>query len=434
MCLFSFLSVEKTFSGTRLQVVPGQVVTENDTKLRAGAIKLLQASNDEESHLYHKIAYQNIVSDEVGNKFVDGTGTLGSITHTLDVTHAETEVRHIGFVKVHKAASSTMQNIFFRFGKRRSLTFAFTIHPNYFSRTAKSSLPLVKPSKRSSYDIICNHGVFNKSVYSAILPKDTVYLAIVREPLDLFISSVNYYTQRGYLLDYLARVPGNKLHNLIEKPEIYDKGTFSYTRNVLARDLGFQDTNNTQTVAAKLKELGETLKLVLLVEYFDESLVLMKRYLNWKLGDILYISSNVYKSEGRSVNDLNPADVDKFKDRNNLDYIVYDFFYDKFWKQFNMESDGIYEEVLHFKRVLTKLKTFCNGGMESHEQNSVGALVIDESKWNENTVVTYEECTYMKKAELKFITELRALQGSELRPPRRVQRMVPPNLRRFPRA
>ena len=411
-------------------MVPGQSVGENDSKHRAGAIKLLQAPNDEDVQLSQQNAYQNIASDEAGYRFVDGRTSFGTITHALDVSHAETEVRHIGFVKVHKAASSTMQNIFFRFGIKRSLTFAFSIHPNYFSRTAKSSLPLVKPSKRSSYDIICNHGVFNKSVYSAILPKDTVYLAIVREPLDLFISSVNFYTQRRYLLDYLARVPEEKLHNLIQKPEVYDRGTFSYTRNVLARDLGFPDTNNTPTIIARLKELGETMKLVLLVEYFDESLILMKRYLNWKLGDILYISSNVYKSEGRGINDLTPDDVDKFKERNKLDYFVYDFFHDKFWKQFTVENGDIIAEVLHFKRVLTKIKTFCNEENESEE----ATLVIAESNWNEDTVVTFKDCTYMRKAELDFITELRALQGSELKPPRKVQKVVVSrNVRRIPK-
>ena len=423
--------VEKTFSVTRIQAIPGQIIGENGTKHRAGAIKLLQVPSDEDEQLSQQNAYQNIASGQAEYILVDGNGVVERITHALDVSHAETEVRHIGFVKVHKAASSTMQNIFFRFGKKRSLTFVFTTHPNYFSRTAASSLPLVRPSKRSSYDIICNHGVFNESIYSAILPKDTVYLAIVREPLDLFISSVNFYTQRSYLLDYLARVPDNKLHNLIQRPEIYDRGIFSYTRNVLARDLGFLPINNTQTIIARLKELGETMKLVLLVEYFDESLILMKRYLNWKLNDILYIPSNVYKSEGRTLNDLTPEDVDKFKVRNSLDYFVYDFFYDKFWKQFTAENDDIVDEVLHFKRVLTKLKTFCNEENESREP----LLVIAETKWNENTLVTSQDCTYMRKPELEFITELRALQGSELRPPRRVRKVVRvQNLRRLPNA
>lgn len=413
-CLLSFLSLEKTNYKPKLEIVPGISPLHNETNHRAGGVKLLQAPYDEESLSDHLDAYSN------GAAISPGTSI------SLDVQHAKAEVRHIGFVKVHKAASSTVQNIFFRFGKKRGLTFVFTVHPNYFSRTARFSLPLVKPSKRSSYDIICNHGVFNKSVYGAILPKDTVYLAIVRQPLDLFISSVNYYTQKRYLLDYLARVPGNKLQNLIQKPEIYDKALFSYTRNVLARDLGFPATNDTSVINKKLEELGKTLKLVLLVEYFDESLILMKRYLHWGLEDILHLSNNVYRKDGMSLNDITPADVEKFKERNALDYRVYDFFYHKFWKQFAMETEDIYEEILHFKRVLTKVRVFCNG----EPLTQIDFLILAKSNWNDEIRVTANDCKYMKIEELDFIRELRVIQGSELQTRRRV---LPPGVRRFPR-
>ena len=380
----------------------------NGTSLRVGGIKLLQTHNDDTG--------KHFPGSELGSATrpdeVDDCFNENDIEHALDVKHAQTEVRHIGFVKVHKAASSTMQNMFFRFGMKRGLTFVFTNHPNYFSRVRTSHLPLVKPTKRTGYDIICTHGVFNKSIYSALLPGDTVYLAIVRQPLDLFISSLNYYNQPGLRLDYIARTPGNKLQNLIRHPEVYDKSLFSYTRNLLARDLGFTALvqNDTVAIMNKLNTLGETLKLVMLVEYFDESLVLMKRYLGWTLHDILYISNNVYQKNGYSLKDITPADVEKFKQRNYLDYYVYDFFYKKFWAQFEHETDNIHGEVLHFKRILMKLKTFCNRTTVSDD-----VMVVGKSTWNEEFRVNEEECTLMKKEELEFIRELRKIQGSELR-------------------
>lgn len=130
-CLFSFQSVEKAFIWTKLKIIGSQASLRDETQFSFETIK-------------------------------------------LDVHHAEMEVRHIGFVKVHKAASSTMSNIFYRFGKKRNLTFVFTRHPNYFSRTASITYPLIKPSKRIGYDILCNHGVFNKTLYSSILPKDCI--------------------------------------------------------------------------------------------------------------------------------------------------------------------------------------------------------------------------------------------------------------------
>ncbi|XP_053385833.1 galactosylceramide sulfotransferase-like [Mercenaria mercenaria] len=325
------------------------------------------------------------------------------------------EVRHIGFLKVHRAASSTMQNMFFRFGLKRNLTYVFTNHPKYFSRTAQRHLPLVKPRYRNGYDILCNHGVFNYDIYSSLLPKDTVYLAIVRDPLAVFISAVNYYSQKSQNIDYIARIRGNRLQYLIQRPEVYDKEFFSYTKNVMARDFGFPETNDQSQIDSKLKELGHIFKLVLLSEHFEDSLILMKRYLNWKLKDILFLPNNVYE-KGQTGIDLTLNNTEQFEIRNQLDYSVYNYFYKKFWDQFNEETDDIDSEVKHFKNVLFHLKTFCNNKIEFPE-NDGSVLTVEESKWTEQFIVKFEDCKYMTMYELEFIELLRRKQGSELQIP-----------------
>ncbi|XP_052812161.1 galactosylceramide sulfotransferase-like [Mya arenaria] len=336
-------------------------------------------------------------------------------SHSVNATdwiaspHATQEVRHIGFLKVHKAASSTMQNIFFRFGMKRNLTFVFTDHPNYFSRTASHHLPVVTPRLRGGHDILCTHGVFNIRTYGSVLPVDAKYIAIVREPLQQFVSSVNYYSQPAQQLSYLSAIRGNRVTELIRNPK-YDPGFFSYTKNTMARDFGFPGTTALKKVYAKLTELDGIFKLVLLVEYFEESLILMKRYFNWKLEDILYISNNVYSKKGWSVQDLTPDDITKFRQRNKLDYYVYEHFYERFWRQFRSESSDIHQEVLHFKSVLERLAAFCRaeGGVNK------GLLEIEASVWGAGISVSSDDCQLMVKEELDFISLLRRIQGSEL--------------------
>ncbi|XP_052801945.1 galactosylceramide sulfotransferase-like [Mya arenaria] len=319
------------------------------------------------------------------------------------------EVRHIGFLKVHKAASSTMQNIFFRFGLKRNLTFVFTNHPNYFSRTVSQHLPLKMPRFRGDHDILCTHGIFNIQTYGSVLPKDATYIAIVREPLEQFVSSINYYSQPSSQLPYISAIPGNKLTALIRNPK-FDKGFFSYTKNSMARDFGISISTNQETIAAKLTELNSIFKLVLLVEYFEESLILLKRYFKWKHVDILFISNNVHSKEGWSKKDLTPDDIAKFKHRNWLDYYVYDHFYEEFWRKFRFELLDIHMEVLYFKRVLERLASFCRAGNESVERS----LEVETSTWDAGFRVNREECDLMLKNELDFISVLRQKQGSEL--------------------
>lgn len=332
--------------------------------------------------------------------------TTDFTTKVVPLIQQKPEVRHIGFLKVHKAASSTMQNMFFRFGLKRNLTFVFTRHPNYFSRSSRNHLQLVKPKYRDGYDILCNHGIFNYDIYSSLLPNDTVYLAIVREPLAVFISAVNYYSQKSQKIDYIARIPGNRLQNLIQKPLVYDRGFFSYTKNVMARDFGFPETSEQSRVEAKLEELNKVFKLVLFVEHFEESLILMKRYLNWKLKDILFLSNNVY-GKGQTVADLTSEDIELFKQRNKLDYLLYDFFKKIFWEKYKSESDDIEAEVESFKEVLQRLNEFCR-------KANGGALIVQRSRWTEQFTVEFDDCKLMTKDELEFIKILRQMQGSEI--------------------
>ena len=364
------------------------------------------------------------------------------------------EVRHIAFLKVHKAASSTMQNMFFRFGRKRNLTFVFTKHPNYFSRSPKNHIPLA-PKYADGYDILCNHGVFNFSTYSSLLPNDTVYIGIVRDPLSVFISAVNFYSQESQKLGYLIKIKGQKLQKLIHRPEVYDRNFFSYTKNVMARDFGFPETFNNSIIFQTLKELDKIFNLVLIVEHFEESLVLMRRYLNWKLEDILFLPNNVYikrvkteqgpyhfqrntafdqarvvpwygpvgmlrglhRDKPESKSDLSPSDIREFKIRNKMDYYVYSFFTKKFWKQFKSAPANNEQEVTYFKQVLEKLKLFCNLTEIDGDRKP---LMVRKSEWNDDFIITVDDCAFMKMEELKFIKILRYKQGSELKEVKRV--------------
>ena len=341
------------------------------------------------------------------------------------------EVRHIGFLKVHKAASSTIQNIFFRFGHQRNLSFVFTTDANYFSRKKEEHYPILPPRYRTGYDILCNHGIFNYETYASILPADTVYIAIVRDPLELFLSSVNYYTQTEMYIPYLRSVPGNKVQNLIRNTSDYDPELFSYSRNVMARDLGFPATEISGLLDRHLKLLERKLKLVMLVEYFEESLVLLKRYLNWDLKDILYIPNNVF-GKGYTVLNLTASDIELFNERNKLDVVIYNYFYARFWKQFSAEGEDIHGEVVHYKNVLKKLTTFCKNNYKPPKKGKIpptkeespilesvdesGVLIIKKSLWNKKFTVKLDDCKYMLTKELDFIGLLRKVQGSEILP------------------
>ena len=310
------------------------------------------------------------------------------------------EVRHNAFLKVHKTGSTTIQNIFFRFGYKRNLTIILPTKDNKLA----PDIPLLDPLKGKDYDILAIHARFNHTVFSSLLPKDSVYIGIVRDPLEVMISSAYYHRDLWHVL-YLQEVPkDNFILNLIRFPEKYDQEEYSLTKNSMADVFGFPfglHLSDKRKIQKYLEYLGTIFRLVLITEHFNESLVLMKRYLRWKLSDILFIPLNEYKHF--SVNDLNISETDRntFKERNFLDCELYNFFYERFVKQISLEED-ILDEVAYFTSVQRRVQLYC---LISDAQGQ--GLRISRSRWNDPFLVTKSECDLMKMPELDFIEKLR---------------------------
>ena len=277
---------------------------------------------------------------------VSKSGLIKNETISNDVT----EIRHIGFLKVHKAGSSTMQNILFRFGLKRNLTFAIPNNSNYFQ------LRTILPVKQGGhYDILAFHAKLNfkKTDFDAILPEDKVNIAIIREPLRRMISAAYYYRNFGHR--YLKTIPkDNFISELIANPDKYEPRTFSITRNSMAKDFGFSTTMKA-TEKGKIQKTLELLykefKLVLIVERFDESLVLMKRILGWKMSDILYIPSNTLKHPLVNITNVQRK---THEETCFLDYAIYSYFSKVFDVKVQREGETFEFEVAHFKELLQK--------------------------------------------------------------------------------
>ena len=315
-------------------------------------------------------------------------------TNSSDVT----EISHIGFLKVHKAGSSTMQNMFFRFGLKRNLTFAIPRNSNYF--TLKTILP-VQPGDH--YDILAFHARsnYNKDDFDAILPEDKVNIAIVREPLERMISAVYYY--RSFEVRHLKAIPkDNFISELITNPEKYEPRAFSRTKNSMARDFGFNSNtkeSDTGEIQKTLEFLDREFKLVLVVERFDESLVLMKRYLGWKMSDILYIPSNAFKHPKVNITNKQRA---KHKRTCFLDYAIYSYFSKVFDAKVQKEGPMFEFEVAHFRYMLQKTRDFCD-----KVKSEVEILEFPSYIWHLRFEISQDDCEMMKMRAVPFQKKLR---------------------------
>ena len=336
-----------------------------------------------------------------------------------------TEKQHIAFLKVHKAASSTVQNIFYRFGLKRNLSLVLPVGTHYISKmNTKRHYRILPPydNNTGKYDILCNHAVFNHKKFQKLLHNDSIYVATVREPLQLFISSALYF-RYVWPADYLTKIEeANFIHDLINKPKHYEPDNIKESRtfNYMASDFGFEIKSvysvaklTENEISSFVSNLTNIFDFVMIVEYFDEGLVIMKRLLNWSMKDILYIKQNEFKQGNRS-NTLNTHITEKdkrvFRKRNRLDYAIYETFSALFFKRMSEET-GLAEEVSEFKNNLELVRKFCK---DTHKNQTV----LPATNWNAGITVDRQDCTLMKTDELTFwknLTDKHKLHLKEIR-------------------
>ena len=104
-------------------------------------------------------------------------------------------------------------------------------------------------------------------------------------------------------------------------------------------DLGIDDTENKTDIREKIKEVENSFNLIMMVERFEESLILMKNELCWDYTDITSLKLNGRVDDVKTK--LNATARALLKDFLQNDYQVYNHFYKIFEnkvKQFGQDK------------------------------------------------------------------------------------------------
>ena len=174
---------------------------------------------------------------------------------------------HITFIKTHKCASSTIQNILMRYGYKNKLTFVL---PKNKGNHLGWSQPF-DPSKHmrktnGKPDVLCYHSVFSPKMVST-MPDDSFYLTAVREPLSQVRSSYIYYSMYGCSKMTLKQlITGVKDGRMTQ----YFRCAIPIMNPVLF-DLGMpvKDMKDVDKIRKYIDTLDKRFDLVIVLDYFD---------------------------------------------------------------------------------------------------------------------------------------------------------------------
>ena len=322
---------------------------------------------------------------------------------------ARKEIRHVAFLKVHKTASSTAQNIFLRFGDARNLTFMLA-HTHgestwlnvisYVNSITKENI--VPPPAGQQYDILCCHVIYNRESFEKAFPEDTAYVGIVREPFSRFQSAVKYFNPK-----HIMQIQGDRPVSVYAKdPLKYEpvNPRNSMTNNRMAVEFGFpqklfpgeSSSSSEKEINAYLQKLDKEFKFIIISELFEESVVYMKRLLGWTMKDILYIDKNKSNPKTNPRKLVTEEDNKLLSSFLHLDIVLYDFARKKFENQLAREGEDFLEELELFKGIKEKVNNFCV------EKSKRAYISFEKSKWDDAFNITRNDCKlfYMHEKDL----------------------------------
>ncbi|XP_075013903.1 galactose-3-O-sulfotransferase 2 isoform X2 [Calonectris borealis] len=274
--------------------------------------------------------------------------------------HAKTNVM---FLKTHKTASSTVLNIMFRFAERYNLTVALPagqlVHLGY-PETFLAHFVEEFEAIGQNYNIMCNHLRFNPSEVQKVMASNTFYFSILRNPIFLLESSYVYYKNNAPAF----RISKDVNEYLASPTKYYRPADYKeniYARNIMWFDFGYNNNaeDNKKYVHTVLKDIEQNFHLILIADYFDESMILLKHTLCWDLDDVIYFKLNSRSRD--TVQTLTPESKEQIKVWCSLDWKLYLHFNQSFWRRIE-ETIGLEElekEVNHLRTRQKELMETC---------------------------------------------------------------------------
>lgn len=251
---------------------------------------------------------------------------------------------------------------------------------------------------------------------------NTFYFSILRNPIPLLESSYIYYKNNAPAFrnsknvnEFLAS-PTKYYH-----PENYRENI--YARNIMWFDFGYNNNaeNDTQYTQAVLEEIEQNFHLILIADYFDESMILLKHTLCWDLDDVIYFKLNSRSQD--TVQTLTPESEEQIKTWCSLDWKLYLHFNQSFWRRIE-ETIGLEvleKEVDHLRARQKELMEICLSQQEAVRKDDIrnkallpfqsgAANILGYNLKQDLDNRTLRTCLKMVMPELQYTSYLYAVQ------------------------
>ena len=129
--------------------------------------------------------------------------------------------------------------------------------------------------------------------------------------------------------------------------------------NMMLADFGLplHSLNNESAVAARIAQIEVNFDLIMVMEQFDESLVLLRELMCWKWEDMTYLKLNSQQESRRSP--LSPAGRARLKMWLRGDYQLYDHFKKRFEEAIRKYSGNLKADLKILRSLNKEIEADC---------------------------------------------------------------------------
>ncbi|KAI6647358.1 Galactose-3-O-sulfotransferase 2 [Oopsacas minuta] len=303
----------------------------------------------------------------------------------------------VALLKVHKTGSSTIGSILYRFGIRRGLSFimpkkvsSYEYWPKTIDKCYQEFYP---PCQQGRFDILNIHSRYNgRDILTKYMREDTYVIAPLRHPMDQMISGLYFY---GFV--NRLKMISKTIEDFLEHPNILtdeDPAVMWFMWNSMSYDIGLDDFDIPKGVKKSyliskpkyIKEIDrflnwteENIDFFLIREKFDESLILLKDRLGWRMEDLVYFSLNTAaEPPKRNRRDTNRLRI-KTEEFSYIDYLLYERMKLKLDRMIEEKGAELEVEVSKLRSLNKEFSEYCLEKVEV-DPNLLGAVNVLSNK------------------------------------------------------
>ncbi|XP_077977478.1 galactosylceramide sulfotransferase-like [Glandiceps talaboti] len=257
--------------------------------------------------------------------------------------------RDFVFIKTSKTGGSTMATLLFRYGLKHDLVAAvdkgLSVHIGINETSNTVMLHPYNCTNFPGYNFIANHMNYRRVALDKII-KNGKYFTILRSPVTR-TESFFYFRHKNKKFAQFSNPFSAYLQTIVSKNDTI-KLKPPHFNAYFERLIGIPKIVNDTFVHNSIRNLDSELDLVMLTEYYDESLVLLRKMMCWQYEDMVIRRHKVRKGIRLPIT---PDMETVVKEQSPLDVALYEYFNKTFWEKVKSYEGDFEEDLAKLKSV-----------------------------------------------------------------------------------